>query len=66
MSRSFLLQVLDKEAQFLQASESGDVERVKQMVSPLLQLSHSFLNNFPSSLFQIDNISLCNLFQLEN
>ena len=66
MSRSFLLQVLDKGAQFLQATESGDVERVKQMVSPLLQLSRSFLNNFPTSLFQIDNISLCNLFQLEN
>ena len=33
MSRSFLLQVLDNGAQFLQATESGDVERVKQMVA---------------------------------
>ena len=28
MSRSFLLQVLDEGAQFLQATESGDVKRV--------------------------------------
>ena len=33
MNRSFLLQVLEKGAQFLQATESGDVERVKQMVA---------------------------------
>ena len=36
MSRSFLLQVLDKGAQFLQATESGDVERVKKMVAEFI------------------------------
>ena len=33
MSRYLRLQVLDKGAQFLQATEYGDVERVKQMVA---------------------------------
>ena len=39
MSRSFLLQVLDKEAQFLQATESGAVERVKQMVTEFVDVN---------------------------
>ena len=39
MSRSFLLQVLDKGAQFLQATESGDVERVKQMVAECVNVN---------------------------
>ena len=39
MSRSFLLQVLDKGAQFLQATESGDVERVKQMVAEFVNVN---------------------------
>ena len=39
MSRSFLLQVLDNGAQFLQATESGDVERVKQMVAEFVNVN---------------------------
>ena len=39
MSRSFLLQVLDKGAQFLQATESGDVERVKEMVAEFVDVN---------------------------
>ena len=39
MSRSFLLQVLDKGAQFLQATESGDIERVKQMVTEFVHVN---------------------------
>ena len=39
MSRSFLLQVLDKGAQFLQATESSDVERVKQMVAEFVNVN---------------------------
>ena len=39
MSRSFLLQVLDKRAQFLQATESGDVERKKQMVAEFVNVN---------------------------
>ena len=39
MSRCFLLQVLDKGAQLLQATESGDVETVKQMVAEFVDVN---------------------------
>ena len=39
MSRSFLLQVLNKGAHLLQAAESGDVERVKQMMADFVDVN---------------------------
>ena len=39
MSRSFLLQVLDKGALLLQATESGDVKRVKQTVAEFVDVN---------------------------